>query len=145
MLTEARRPGEMEIMLQAYRQLLASKPRNSVNSNVQAGPVTLGVRLSSSKFPAGYEVITYGRGTWLIHMLREMFRDASRTGSNPEGSDEVFLGVLRSIYERYQGREITNADFQAEVEAVLPKSLCFYNPGWLDCFSYSGVTAPVFP
>src|SRR5260370_7787964 len=145
MLTEARRPGEMEIMLQAYRQLLASKPRNSVNSNVQAGPVTLGVRLSSSKFPAGYEVITYGRGTWLIHMLREMFRDASRTRSNPGGSDEVFLGVLRSIYESYQGREITNADFQSQIEAVLPKSLWFDNRQSLDWFFDVLVNGTVFP
>ena len=51
MLMEPRRPADMQIMLQAYRQLLASKPRNGLNNNVQAGPVTLGVRLSSSKFP----------------------------------------------------------------------------------------------
>ena len=81
-------------MLQAYRELLARKSKEGL-PNVEAGPVTLGVRLSSSKFPAGYEIITYGRGTWLIHMLREMFRDASRTSENPDGSDEVFLGLLR--------------------------------------------------
>ncbi len=145
MLLEPRRPADMQTMLQAYRQLLASKPRNGLNNNVQAGPVTLGVRLSSSKFPAGYEVITYGRGTWLIHMLREMFRDASRSTSNPEGSDEVFLGVLRSIYEQYQGREITNADFQSQVEAVLPKSLWFENRHSLDWFFDVWVNGTVFP
>jgi len=144
MLLEPRRPADVQIMLQAYRQLLASKSRNGL-ANVQAGPVTLGVRLSSSKFPAGYEVITYGRGTWLIHMLREMFRDASRTSVNPDGSDEVFLGVLRSIYDRYQGREITNADFQSQVEAVLPKSLWFENRRSLDWFFDVWVNGTVFP
>ena len=63
---------------EAYRQLLATKSKDGL-PNVEAGPVTLGIRLASSKFPAGYEIITYGRGTWLMHMLREMFRDASRT------------------------------------------------------------------
>ena len=144
MLLEPRRPADVQIMLQAYRQLLASKSRNGL-ANVQAGPVTQGVRLSSSKFPAGYEIITYGRGTWLIHMLREMFRDASRTSLNPDGSDEVFLGVLRSIYERYQGREITNADFQSQVEAVLPKSLWFENRRSLDWFFDVWVNGTVFP
>ena len=43
-----------------------------------AGPVTLGHRLTSSRLPEAYEVVVYGRGTWLIHMVREMFRDADR-------------------------------------------------------------------
>ena len=36
--------------------------RRKAAANVEAGPVTLGVRLSSSHFPNGYEIITYGRG-----------------------------------------------------------------------------------
>ena len=144
MLVEPRSPADAEFMLQAYRKLLAGKSKDGL-TNVEAGPVTLGIRLSSSKFPTGYEIITYGRGTWLIHMLREMFRDASRTSENPEGSDEVFLGLLRSIYERYQGREITNADFQSEVEAVLPKSLWFQNRRSLDWFFDVWVNGTVLP
>jgi len=144
MLVEPRRPADAQLILQAYRDLLVRKSKDGL-ANVDAGPVTLGIRLSSSKFPRGYEVITYGRGTWLIHMLREMFRDASRTSENPEGSDEVFLGLLRSIYERYQGREITNADFQAQVEAVLPRSLWFENRRSLDWFFDVWVNGTVLP
>ena len=144
MLMEPRSPADAEFMLQAYRKLLAGKSKDGL-TNVEAGPVTLGVRLSSSKFPTGYEIITYGRGTWLIHMLREMFRDASRTSANPEGSDEVFLGLLRSLYERYQGREITNTDFQSEVEAVLPKSLWFQNRRSFNWFFDVWVNGTVLP
>ncbi len=43
---------------------------------MEDGPVTLGNRLSCSQFPTGYEAISYGRGTWLLHMLRNMMRDA---------------------------------------------------------------------
>ncbi|HYV74205.1 MAG TPA: M1 family aminopeptidase [Candidatus Binatia bacterium] len=144
MLLEKRRPRDFEVMMDAYRRLLATKSKDGI-SNVQAGPVTLGVRLSSSKFPAGYEIITYGRGTWLFHMLREMFRDGSRTPENPEGSDDVFVGVLRSIYQRYQGREITNAELESELEAVLPKSLWFENRRSLDWFFDGWVNGTVFP
>ena len=82
MLLEQRHATDEQVMLEAYRQLLAAKSKDGTPF-VEAGPVTLGIRLASSKFPAGYEVITYGRGTWLLHMLRTMFRDASRTTENP--------------------------------------------------------------
>jgi hypothetical protein len=144
MLLEKRRPGDFEVMLEAYRRSLDTKSKDGLTT-VQAGPVTLGLRLSSSKFPAGYETITYGRGTWLLHMLREMFRDASRTSGHPDGSDEVFLGVLRSIYNHYQGRDITNAQFESELEAVLPKSLWFENRKSLDWFFDGWVNGTVFP
>ena len=97
MLLEQENPTDEEIMLQAYRQLLATKSKEAL-PNVEAGPVTLGIRLASSRFPAGYEVITYGRGTWLIHMLREMFRDASRTAQDPNGSDRgISYDVAKSL------------------------------------------------
>jgi hypothetical protein len=144
MLLEQRRPADAQLMLEAYRQLLATKSKQGL-SNTEAGPVTLGVRLSSSKFPSGYEVITYGRGTWLVHMLREMFRDASRTSENPDGSDEVFLGLLKSLYETYRGKEITNADFQHALEGVLPRSLWFEDHRSLDWFFDGWVNGTVFP
>ena len=144
MLLEKDKPAEAEDMLQAYRLLLATKSKEGL-PNVQAGPVTLGIRLASSKFPAGYEVITYGRGTWLIHMLRGMFRDASRTAENPEGSDKVFLDLWRNIYDQYKEKEITNADFEHALEAVLPRSLWFEDRQSLDWFFDGWVNGTAFP
>ena len=113
--------------------------------NVEAGPVTLGVRLSSSHFPNGYEIITYSRGTWLIHMLRCMLRDASRTPEKPEGDDTVFLALLRNIVDRYQGKEITNTDFQQAIEDVLPSALWFEDRKSLDWFFDGWVNGTAFP
>ncbi len=53
---------------------------------MEAGPVTLGMRLLSSRFPEGYEAILYGRGTWLFHMLRSMMKACGRAGTWREGS-----------------------------------------------------------
>jgi hypothetical protein len=144
MLMEPRHPADVQVMLEAYRQLLATKSKDGP-PKVEAGPVTLGVRLSSSKFPNGYEIITYGRGTWLLHMLREMFRDASRTAENPDGSDQVFLALLRNLYDRYQGKEITNAGFEQAVEEALPKSLWFEDRRSLDWFFDGWVNGTAFP
>ena len=144
MLLEHENPTDEEVMLQAYRQLLATKSKEAL-PNVEAGPVTLGIRLSSSRFPAGYEVITYGRGTWLIHMLREMFRDASRTAQDPNGNDDVFLTMLRNLYVDYKQKEITNLDFERALEAVLPKSLWFENRQSLDWFFDGWINGTAFP
>ena len=144
LLLERTRPADVQITLEAYRSLLAAKSREG-NPNVDAGPVTLGVRLSSSHYPDGYEIITYARGTWLLHMLRNMLRDAARTPENPEGDDTVFLGLLRSLVDRYQGKQITNDDFESAVEAVLPRSLWFENRQSLDWFFDGWVNGTAFP
>ena len=144
MLLERNDPADVQTALQDYRQLLALKSKSG-RAFVEAGPVTLGGRLSSSQFPNGYNFITYGRGTWLMHMLRTMFRDASRTSANPEGSDAVFLGLLRQLVDQYQGKEITNLEFEQAVESVLPKSLWFENRQSLDWFFDGWVNGTSFP
>ena len=80
-----------------------------------------------------------------MHMLREMFRDASRSSEDPSGSDAAFLALIRSLYQRYQEKEITNADFEREVEAALPRSLWFENRRSLDWFFDGWVNGTVFP
>ena len=144
MLLERTRPADAKLMLQAYRDWLASKSKEG-RPNVEAGPVTLGVRLSSSHFPNGYEIITYGRGTWMIHMLRCMLRDASRTPQKPDGDDTVFLALLRNLVDRYQEKEITNTDFQQAIEAVLPPALWFEDRKSLDWFFDGWVNGTAFP
>lgn len=144
LLLERSRPADVQLALETYRDILDSRTKEG-RRLVEAGPVTLGSRLSSSHFPDGYEVITYGRGTWLIHMLRWMLRDASRTPQHPEGDDTVFLGLLRNLVVRYRGQQITNADFEQAVEEVLPRSLWFQNRKSLDWFFDGWVNGTAFP
>jgi hypothetical protein len=144
LLLERSNPADVNVMLDMYRSALAAKSKDG-KPNVGAGPVTLGVRLSSSKFPEGYEVITYGRGTWLVHMLRTMLRDASRTRAKPDGDDELFLAVLRNLVQRHQGQELTNAQFEKAFEEVLPRSLWFEGRQSLDWFFDGWVNGTAFP
>jgi Peptidase family M1 domain len=144
LLLERNHASDVQLLLQGYRQILGKESKDG-RRQVVAGPVTLGARLSSSMFPNGYEIIAYGRGTWLVHMLREMFRDASRTTENPAGDDKVFLALLRNLVERYQGKEITNADFEQALEDVLPRSLWFENRKSLDWFFDGWVNGTAFP
>jgi hypothetical protein len=52
---------------------------------------------------------------------------------------------LRSLVERYQGKEITNADFEQAVEEVLPRSLWFEDRKSLDWFFDGWVNGTAFP
>ena len=144
LLLERSRPADVQVTMENYREILASRNREG-RRMVEAGPVTLGSRLTSSQFPNGYELIAYGRGTWLIHMLRWMLRDASRTPANPNGDDTAFMGLLRNLVDRFQGKQITNADFEEAVEQALPKSLWFENRKSLDWFFDGWVNGTAFP
>ncbi len=144
LLLERNRPADVQLLLQGYREILGKESKDG-RRQVVAGPVTLGARLSSSMFPNGYEIVAYGRGTWLMHMLRGMLRDASRTAENPAGDDKVFLALLRTLVERYQGKEITNTNFEQAIEEVLPSSLWFENRKSLDWFFDGWVNGTAFP
>ncbi|HET8667130.1 MAG TPA: M1 family aminopeptidase, partial [Terriglobales bacterium] len=155
-MIEGRDPTDYRAALDYYRQQLLTKNKSGVEF-AQAGPVTLGVRLNSSRFPDAYNTISYGRGTWLFHMLREMLLNpgpakgaqaGSATAEPKRGSpDEPFFRVLRKVRQRYEGREITTRDLQQAFEEELPpqlwyegrKSLDWFFDGWVN-----GISIPRF-
>jgi hypothetical protein len=105
---------------------------------MDAGPVTLGTRLLSSRFPAGYEAISYGRGTWLFHMLRTMLKDAAeqqRSLKTPSSnSDEPFVRALRKLRQRYEGKSITTRELLEVFTDELPPALRYEGKQSLDWF-----------
>ena len=150
-------PASFDVVMEHYRRNQLENAESKL-PNYQAGPVSLGLRLSSSKFPNGYEIVTYGRGTWLIHMLRSMLRDASviprprtpRRGAKSAppiqvGGDELFFKVLKSLQEQLRGRTISAHDLQKAFEAVLPESLQFEKKPSLDWFFENWVNGAAIP
>ncbi len=81
MMLQEKNPAGFRMILEKYRENLTNKHLNDKTADggvaKDAGPVTLGTRLLSSHFPEGYEAISYGRGTWLFHMLRSMLQDTA--------------------------------------------------------------------
>ncbi len=137
-----------EIMNQ-YRQDLLTK-NNAGTEFTDAGPVTLGVRLNSSRFPNAYETISYGRGTWLFHMLRTMLLSPGPTESGTlaathASADELFFRALRKLRERFEGKEITTRDLQRVFEEELPPQLYFENRKSLDWFFDGWVNGTSIP
>jgi hypothetical protein len=107
-LEKSKGPGEVEAILESYRQALLQK--NESGQTVDStGPIVLGARLENSIEPRAWRSITYGKGSWILHMLR------TRMG------DERFLAMLAALASRYDRREISTEEFRALAAEFLPR------------------------
>src|ERR1700730_17466584 len=78
--------------LDRYRIALTTKIPGASLTPDAGGPLSFGWRLLSSKAPNAYETVTYGKGTWVIHMLREMLAEP-----NAAEPDARFRELLKTI------------------------------------------------
>ena len=102
-----RGPHSAEVMLDGYRTSLLEKGPNGQIADA-AGPVTFGPRLNSSLTPEAYTTITYGKGLWVMQMLRR------RMG------DERFIAMLLDMVRKFDHREITTDEFRQLAAGYLP-------------------------
>jgi hypothetical protein len=147
MLVEADDSTKFHEVLDKYRNDLLFKNPAGVRL-MEDGPVTLGNRLSCSQFPTGYEAISYGRGTWLLHMLRNMMLIAAPKGANADSTsvrDEPFIRALRKVRERYEGKPITTRELLRVLEEDLPRPLWFEGHKSLDWFYDGWISGTAIP
>jgi hypothetical protein len=97
----------LDTVLDSYRQNLLTKLDDGrvVES---AGPVTMGHRLYSSQFPASWSIVTYEKGTWILHMIRR------RMG------DTAFWNLLNEIYRKNLYGRISTEQFREAARRNLP-------------------------
>jgi hypothetical protein len=149
MMMEVESPAAARTILEGYRQNLLEKNKDG-ESLRDAGPVSLGIRLNSSHFPKGYEAVSYGRGTWLFHMLRHMLLDAEakqaeHSGNTQADTVEPFVRALRKVRERYAGKTISARELFAVFEEELPRSLWYEGRKSLDWFVQGWVEGVALP
>ena len=72
------------------------------------GPIVLGLRLENSQTPTAYYNITYGKGSWIMHMLRR------RMG------DDRFLTMLADLRKEYERKPLSTEDFRLLAARFLP-------------------------
>lgn len=136
---------QAEAILDSYRRQLLSTTREK-RIVADAGPVTLGVRLYSSYFPHGYDVISYGRGTWLMEMLRHMLDDSRAKNAKPgDEFDEPFFRVLRRLRDQNAGKYINNRIVQQAFEEELPESVRYEGKKSLSWFFDEWVNGTAIP
>jgi hypothetical protein len=105
-LEQKRGAKTVELVLDDYRRsLLAPGKPTTVESS---GPITWGYRLRENGQLEPWRAIIYGKGTWIIHMLRR------RMG------DEGFLRMLATLRKRYEYRTLSTEEFRALAAMFLP-------------------------
>ena len=106
-LEKRRGMHSVESMLESYREPLLAK--NEAGQVVDsAGPIVLGSRLETSQEPRAWRSITYGKGSWIMQMLRSQI------------GDQRFLALLAEISKRYDRKDITTEEFRLLAAEYLP-------------------------
>jgi aminopeptidase N len=108
----------LHVWLERFRHQLLEKPPAAALPAADVGPLTIGIRLNSSKSPQAYEEIVYAKGAWIFHMLREMLRQPG--AKNP---DARFTSLLQTLATKYTYRALSTEDLQREVEAVMTPAM----------------------
>ena len=149
MMLQDKDPAGFRQVMEKYRRDLIEKNKDDM-APMDAGPVTLGARLLSSRFPEGYEAILYGRGTWLFHMLRTMMKDAAAQGGGRKGqsggsADEPFVQALRKVRQRYEGKSISTGELIDVFAEDLPPALRYEGKKSLDWFVDGWINGTALP
>ena len=149
MMVQEKNPAWFREIMNGYRDDLLEKNKDGV-SPMDAGPVTLGGRLLSSRFPEAYEAVSYGRGAWLFHMLRTMLLDAAAQEPDQKtrsegGPDEPFLRALRKLRRRYEGRSLSTREMLDVFAEELPPALRYEGKMSLDWFLVGWVNGTALP
>jgi hypothetical protein len=100
-------PKFTDSALDEYRhELLMKSPDGETLES--AGPLVQGGRLDSASNPKAWATIIYGKGTWVIHMLRR------RMG------DPQFMKMLAELRRRYEHQPLTTEEFRLLCAEYLP-------------------------
>jgi hypothetical protein len=113
MYADSKRPSDQRLKtwLDRYRNALTTKMPGTSLTPDAGGPLSLGWRLLSSKAPNAYETVTYGKGAWVIHMIREMLADP-----NTADPDTRFRELLKAILSEHRFAPLSTADFERAIE-----------------------------
>ncbi|HKW33206.1 MAG TPA: M1 family aminopeptidase [Candidatus Acidoferrum sp.] len=119
----------LRVWLSRYRRQLTEKSPDADEPAADIGALTLGLRLNSSKSPSAYERVVYSKGSWIIHMLREMLRQPGA-----KQPDARFTSLLQTLATKYAYRALSTQDLQHEVESVMTPAMDLENSRSMDWF-----------
>jgi peptidase M1-like protein len=100
-------PKFIDGMLDQYKRALLAKGLDGETAESE-GPVVQGRRLENSNNPNAFTAVVYGKGTWIIHMLRRRMGDAQ------------FTKMLAELRRRYEWKTLDTEQFRLLCAEFLP-------------------------
>ena len=132
--------GAYDRFWERARRWILDTPRSSSVANYAVGPMTLGHRLNSRRNPGAGTALIYGKGAYVLHMLRMTMREAG--ARNP---DAAFLALMQDFAKTYAGREASTRDFQTVLERHMVPALNATGDGRADWFFSQWVRGTSIP
>ena len=139
----AREPRAFKSTMERYRDDLLHPATEHGPAYTEAGPVTLGVRLSSSRFPAGYDRVLYERGAWLMYMLHGVI--SGPAAMRAPTANDPFIAALRAVQQEFAGKTLSTAELERALEKNLPGDARYEGKTSLDWFFDSWVNGNSVP
>lgn len=139
----ARDPRAFKSTVERYRDDLLRPATEHGPAYTEAGPVTLGVRLSSSRFPAGFDRVLYERGAWLMYMLHSVI--SGPAAEHAPKADDPFIAALRDVQQEFAGKTLSTTDLERALEKNLPADARYEGKASLDWFFDSWVNGDSVP
>ncbi len=106
-------------------QILERGGRDWWHDGPDVAPISLGFRCSSHRSPASYYHLVYGKGAYILHMLRNMMHDYRR------GTDESFIRMMTDYVATFTFEDPSTADFQRIVEKHVHQPMDWFFDQWV--------------
>ena len=111
---------------ESERRMLVEKNEFG-NRAIDVGPLWMGERLDSFKAADTSRRVVYGKGAFVLHMLRYLMQDR-KTGDQP------FIAMMHDYLTTYGGKVASTEDFQRMAEKHMPPELNLEGDGHLNWF-----------
>lgn len=95
----------------------------------ESGAISLGLRLSNSRTPGGYQRIVYEKGAFVVHMLRMMMMD-----HRSKEPDAAFIAMMKDFTDSHGGGTVNTQDFKTVVERHMTPAMNANGDGTMDWF-----------
>ncbi len=112
----------------ARKEIFAKRPHSAV-ADIDAGPITQGIRLQTERSPYAYRSLVYEKGAYVLHMLRMLMWDGADTVP-----DRRFMAMMHDYVSSYAGKQAATADFQRVVERHMVPAMNAGGDGKMDWF-----------
>ncbi|MCX6829821.1 MAG: M1 family aminopeptidase [candidate division Zixibacteria bacterium] len=111
--------------LNDHRRDILERYKTKVNDDRFVGPISLGYRASSADHPEGFDLMSYEKGAWVLHMLRNLLIDFQTM------NEDRFLNMMRDFYLNYSGKEASTEDFRQIVERHVGDDMGWFFDQWV--------------
>ena len=98
-------------------------------ANADAGAITQGFRLGTSRSPGAARAMLYSKGAFVVHMLRMVMRE-----ENTPDPDRRFKAMMADFVKTWSGRNPSTDDFKAIAEKHITRDMNLAGDGKLDYF-----------